>query len=70
MRRVANQTSSPVFGLRFLTNEELRASVVGCLGGPTVEVNRAAASLTIRLCGDGGDTDSAPADDAVYSELR
>lgn len=73
MRRVANQpsksaSSSPVFGLRFLTNEELRANVVGCLGGPSVEVGReGAASLTIKLCGDGGDTDIASADDAVFS---
>ncbi len=75
MRRVANQASksstpSPVFGMRFLTEEELKFAVVGCVGSPTTPVGSgdrdAGASLTIRLCGDGGDTDFAPADDAVF----
>ncbi len=74
MRRSANQASnrttpSPVFGMRFLTEEELKFAVIGCLGSPTepsTTVSReSAGSLTIRLCGDGGDTDAYPADDAV-----
>jgi hypothetical protein len=73
MRRVANQaskrtTSSPVFGMRFLTEEELKFAVVGCVGSPTMTMREAPgddASLTIRLCGDGGDTDLEPAEDAI-----
>ena len=64
MRRVANQASkrttpSPVFGMRFLTEEELKFAVVGCVGSPTMLEEEA--SVTIRLCGDGGDTDLEPA---------
>ena len=76
MRKVANQASkralsSPVFGMRFLTEEDLKFSVVGCLGSPTMPADSTAkedsgASVTIRLCGDGGDTDFAPADDAIF----
>jgi hypothetical protein len=76
MRRVANQASkrttpSSVFGMRFLTEEELKFAVVGCVGSPTtpgafIGASEASlASLTIRLCGDGGDTDTEPAEDAI-----
>ena len=69
MRRVANQaskrtTSSPVFGMRFLTEEELQGAVMGCLSSQTPDAatevkvgGSVAGSFTIRLCGDGGDTD-------------
>jgi hypothetical protein len=58
--------------MRFLTEEDLQHAVVGCLSSPTAPTTRvsepsdADASFTIRLCGDGGDTDFAPADDAVF----
>lgn len=67
MRRVAIQASkrTPVFGMRFLTEEELKlTSVVACVAGVRTSEDDAA-SLTIRLCGDGGDTDLEPADDAI-----
>ena len=73
MRRTsqASKPSSPVFGMRFLTEEDLKFAVVGCLStsptAPTGRVDDSGASATIRLCGDGGDTDFAPADDAVES---
>lgn len=82
MRRVENQasqrsTSSRVFGMRFLTEEELKYAVVGCLSAQTepsrdnpapapTAPREADGSFTIRLCGDGGDTDFAVADDAIF----
>jgi hypothetical protein len=64
--------------MRFLTEEELKYAVVGCLSNqtaprdnpapaPTSPAPREAdGSFTIRLCGDGGDTDFAVADDAIF----
>lgn len=84
MRRIETQasqrsTSSRVFGMRFLTEEELKYAVVGCLStqpapgrenpapAPTTPAPREVdGSFTIRLCGDGGDTDFAVADDAIF----
>ena len=58
--------SSPVFGMRFLTEEELKVAIVGCVGSPTTPEGSIGGSLTIRLCGDGGDTDHEPAEDAIF----
>jgi hypothetical protein len=64
--------------MRFLTEEELKYAVVGCLSAPTEPTRESPAptspapgreangSFTIRLCGDGGDTDFAVADDAIF----
>ncbi|HEU4324347.1 MAG TPA: herpeto-tandem family RiPP [Roseiflexaceae bacterium] len=71
MKEVANQTQgleqpSGIFGLRYLEEEELTlADVSGCQSAvsiaapPTVGVVAppAQGSFSIRLCGDGGDTD-------------
>ncbi len=71
MKEVANQTQelqqpSGIFGLRYLEEEELTlADVIGCqsvvgVAAPPatgVIAPPAQGSFTIRLCGDGGDTD-------------
>jgi hypothetical protein len=52
--------------MRFLTEEELKVAIVGCVGSPTTPEGSIGGSLTIRLCGDGGDTDHEPAEDAIF----
>lgn len=60
MRRVTNRTpKSPIFGLRYLEEEELkRTDVTGCFGIVRMPDDKTAASVTFKLDGCGSDTDT------------